>query len=259
MPVHTNNYTLGRGKLYFDAFDAQGNETGFRYLGNAPEFNVNVTTETLEHISSESGIGEKDDEVVLSVTRAGTVILEDVSVENQALFVVGGVADVVDAGGAVVDESIQNVNTGRWYQLGATALVPTGARNISAVTVTDDPEVATYVEDTDYELDLALGRLYIIPGGGISDGDDLLVDYTTAAGTRKQVATGESPSTQGKLHYIADNPKGDNRDLLARNVELAPDGDYPLIGEEWTQMPFSVLFNAPASGEAQILIDGRPV
>lgn len=51
MPVETNEYKIGKGKLYIDVLDTDGNPQGERFLGNAPGFTLSVSTETIEHYS----------------------------------------------------------------------------------------------------------------------------------------------------------------------------------------------------------------
>ena len=42
--VNGNNILLGRGKIYFDRFDAAGVRTGELFLGNCPTFEVTPTS-----------------------------------------------------------------------------------------------------------------------------------------------------------------------------------------------------------------------
>lgn len=123
----TQNYTLGRGKLHFSRFKpGTQSPDGFRYIGNTPEFNLTIESENLDHFSSDYGIREKDDSVLLEVNRSGTLITDNIDPENIALFFLGSasVAALTTASGLV--EQIEDVKLGHSYKLGQSAANPAG-------------------------------------------------------------------------------------------------------------------------------------
>ena len=84
------NYVLGRGRIFVAKIDADTEKPGpFRYVGNTTEFNLTAETEDLEHTDSDRGINEVDDQVQLSVTRSGTLTMDDIQRQNLALFFFG--------------------------------------------------------------------------------------------------------------------------------------------------------------------------
>ena len=249
MATHTEDYVLGKGKMYFDG----------RYLGNCPAFNVSVDSETLEHSSSTSGISEVDASVTISIARTATIECDNISKDNLALFISGALSTFAQTGAAVTAEA-HTVVTDRYYQMGeAVTTNSIGYQGLSAVSVQDVTDTTTYVLDTDYEVDLVLGRVYIIPGGAISDGDEIHVSYTYATNGRNVVATGSATGTTGKLEFIADNPKGTNRDLVAAQVELKPSGDFGFVGDDWLKMSFEVNFQTRDTVTPQVVIMDRAV
>jgi len=257
MATHTNTYVMGRGRLYFDPFDANDATTGERYLGNTPGFELTIESEVVEHFNADSGVREKDDSVTIEVNRNATITCDNISNENLALFIIGDVSTVSQTGASVTDEAI-TVQTGRYYQLGVSSSNPTGRRGISTVVVQDDTDTTTYVEDTDYEVDATLGRLYIIPGGSIADDDVLHVDYAYATNSRTQIASNSTQSTDGALRYVADNAKGTNRDLYIPSCELRPEGGFQMKTEnEWQALGFAIEFNKKDTSTEQLYIDGR--
>lgn len=244
-------YVLGKGEVYFD----QG--SGERYLGNTTEFNITIESENLDHFDSDNGIRVKDDSVVLEITRTGSLITDDISKENLALFFLGDVSTVTQVATPVVDEQINDVKKGYFYQIGKTTANPQGVRNVGSVTVTKAPSTSL-VLNTDYTLDTALGRIRILDSSvTVVDGDDLLVDYTPAAVSRDRVTTSNSASLTGSLRFVAKNPKGTQRDMYIPNVTLRPEGDFALKGDDWQSMGFALEINQNA-GQAAIYIDGRP-
>lgn len=130
----TENYVFGRGVGYFAEFDENGVPMGERDLGNMPGLNLTVTSETLEHYSSRSGLRKKDRSTVTGVGFDATLTIEDFSAENQALFIAGSVATVTQAATPVSNYQILNARSGRHYQLGAQTNT-TGVRGVTSVTV----------------------------------------------------------------------------------------------------------------------------
>ena len=259
-----NNYTLGRGKLFFARFNTGTLvPKGERYLGNTPEFSLTIEQEELEHFSSDGGIREKDDSISLEVTRSGSFTTDNIDPENVALFFFGEKSTVADAGASIVDEPVAAVEQGLYYQRGQSATRPSGARGISEdstatpiVVSSDDTAGTVFVVDTDYTIDLETGRLYIVPGGNIVDGTSLLVDYTIRASSRSRVISGGTP-IEGAMRFVADNPKGPNLDYYFPRVQISPNGDYALKSDEWQTIPFSLEVLKREDREA-IYLDGRP-
>lgn len=252
-----NKNTLGRGSLFFDRFlPNTATRQGELHLGNTPELGLNVETEKLEHYSSERGLKTLDDSVTLQVSRSGSFITDHINVENMELFFFGVGSTVTQVATPVADEAI-TVQQGRHYQLGQTAGNPQGIRGIGSVSVQDDTDTTTYVEDTDYSLELGQGRIYIIPGGGISDDDVLHIDYTPEVNSRSRIIT-EDNVIFGALRFLSQNPTGDRLDHYWPKTQLSPGGDFALKGDEWQQMPFGFDILKLDDATAAHYIDGQP-
>ena len=246
------NYTIPKGKIYFNTGDGED------YLGNTPGAELSIESNSLDHYSAESGIREKDDTALVEINRKLAITADDISVANWARFIIGSASTLTQAAESVVAESLGAVKRGRYYQIGASTGNPTGVRGISAVTVKVGAAVKT--STTDYTIDLTLGRLYIVPGGGIADNDVVTVDYTKNANTRDQVISASSAATAGSLRFVADNPKGANRDIYLPSVSMKPTGTAKLKGEqaEYMQLGFEVEILKKDLTTAAIYIDGRP-
>lgn len=263
MPITSfpaENYVIPRGRAYFNLL-VSGAYKGERAVGNAPSFDISIETEKAEHYHSKSGVREKDMDRTVQIDRKAQIVIDHMSLENYALFIGGTVAAVAQTATPVVDEAI-TVQPGYYYQLGATTANPPGVRNVSSVVIQDDTDTTTYVEGTDYQLDAAMGRIYIIPGGGISADDVLHVDYTPAANSRNRVSSGALATVYGALRVVADNDQGDNQDLFAPYAALTASGSLPVITDdtEVVSMTFDVEFLVPVDtslGASAIYIDGR--
>lgn len=253
----TPNYTLGRGKVYFARFVSAQTPGPFRYIGNTPEFNLTIESETLDHFSSDEGIREKDDSVPLEVTRTGSLVCDDIQAENVAMFFFGTADVLTTASAAGQSESFVAVMGDMHYQIGLTPTNPVGVRGVSNVVITDtDTPATTYVAGTDYKIDLARGMFEVIAGSSM-DGADIDVAYDIVATTQDRILSGSEP-VEGAMRYLENNPRGKNRDVFLPYIKVTPNGDLAFKGDEWRQIPFSIEALKPSVGEA-IYINGQPV
>lgn len=102
----TDNYTLGKGVVYFNQKNSSGVYLGERDLGNAPNFSFNVSLEKLEHYSSRGGIRSKDKEIVSQMTPAVAFTLDEINKENIALLTLGDITEVSQSAGTVSEEEV---------------------------------------------------------------------------------------------------------------------------------------------------------
>lgn len=90
MAAETNNYVVGRGKLYFSRFAVGAlAATGFKYFGNTPELMTSQSSNALDHYSSDEGMKVKDKSVDLSNDMSGSFTCDNISTPNLALFFIG--------------------------------------------------------------------------------------------------------------------------------------------------------------------------
>lgn len=271
MPITANlggkNYTLGRGKVFFGRFsqaqlDAGITDTtlpeGMLYMGNTPEFGQSAAEESLDHFDSDEGVRTKDDSVSLQVDRTGSFQTDNISVKNLALqFMAAGVLSITQAGatGATYQRTVKR---GMFYQVGETNVLPTGVRGISNVVVAKGVGFGTnVVSANNWQVDEATGRIYILDAAADIPDDTLIqITYDAAAGTRQQVQAG-SRSIYGALQFVADNPKGTNRDFLYPYVKLTPEGDFQLKGDTWQTMSFNFEALKKGTNIATMYVDGR--
>lgn len=249
---------LPRGEIYFDPYDADGNLTGERFLGNAPSLTLTIETETLDHRSSTGPVLELDKRVVVSNTRSFAVTVDEPTDENLELWAQGDLTEHSQSSASAATETISGVKGGRHYQIGRTDDNPVGIRPVTSVGVTDSSGTPSYVEGTDYEVDLALGRIKILAGGSITDGDDIEVTYDAEAKTWSHIESSDQGPKKGAFRYVAYPAEGDPVDHYFPEAELAPAGDLQLIAEnEWQQLPFDGNI-IKKSNRAAHYIDGRP-
>lgn len=255
----TKNYTLGRGKVYFSRFKT-GTQipAGFYYIGNTPEFNLTIESETLDHFSSDEGIREKDDSVPLEVTRTGSLITDNIDPKNVALFFFGIDSTVTQAVVASSTETLTDIVAGHAYKLGVTEANPTGYFGIDPTGFAVEIGGVPLVAGTDYTMNYDVGLLTFLDTSAVAvSGTDAEVTFAVRASTRDRIISGSTP-VEGAMQYVAFNPKGRNFDYYLPYVKITPNGDYALKGDEWQQIPFSIEALKPTAGEA-IYMDGRPI
>lgn len=251
-----NDYTIGRGKAYFDKFLPNTNrKTGEMYFGNGPEFTITTDTENLDHYASDYGLRVKDASVLLEAGVSGTFTCDNIVADNLALWFLGDLVNLTLTDQAGAKEVFKPVNHGRYYQIGQTDDTPSGLFNIDNVVVgvadgeadvspgTGDiatlPGVTVVEAAGNYELDLANGRIYIEPDSTAFAGNKQMVVQCDVAAQNRQMVIGRTNQIYGALRYIADNPVGTNKNYYFPKVALRPDGDYALKGDDWNVMSFS--------------------
>ena len=263
-----NNYTLGRGEVYFARFlDGTTTPGGERYLGNTTELNLTAEEEKLEHFSSDRGIRVKDKTVTLQVNYTGSLVTDNVDPKTVALFFLGDTEEVAVTQTSITNEVInpggEGVEIGLYYQLGTSAQNPSGHRKViypgsGGTAFALKKGASTLVHGSDYTLDADLGRVTFLEGGAVADGDTTItVTYTVAASTRTRVISGSS-SVKGALRYVAYNPEGDQIDYFMPSVTLSPNGDLALKGDDWLTVPFNIDVTKKDDSTAAVYADGRP-
>ena len=247
---------LGSGKMYWDQEDSAGALSGNEvYLAETPGLSLTASPERVEDWSSDGKIAEKHLDVAVKLTRDLSFSLKDISMTNLALFLIGTESVITQVATPIVGEVLTNSSVqGTYLQIGVNA---SGARGMSAVVIDDDAVAATL--GADYTLDEALGRIYIVPGGGIVDGSVLDADYTPTVNTRNQVTTDQLGAKFGALRFIADNTDGAERDYYWPKVSLNPDGELALKSRDAVQEMSFAAAVATRTGFAQVYIDDRAV
>lgn len=258
MAFETRNYTLGRGEVHFAVFGPGQIPGGERYLGNTPAFSFSTEIENLDHYNSDRGIREKDESIVLQVDRAGSIVCDNIAMENLAMFWFGEAITVTTVAATAQVETLASVSPGLGYQLGMSDAAPAGVRMVENVVLEVDVggTATALVEGTDYTVDAERGRVTFLDGGQVTDGDEVSATYDVGGYTMPRVISGSQP-IEGALRFIAYNPAGKQIDYYLPWVKITPEGDYELKGDDWQQMTFSMeILKKP--GREAVYADGEP-
>jgi len=231
MPNRTpsaENYYLGRGAVYFDRFDENGNRTGELHLGNCKDARISLSSTTKEHKNYLTGSSETDLEVVAETKAEIQLTLDEYQKDILALAFLGDQGTLSQGSGTVTDEAIV-ARKNRWMKL--------QYRNISSVVVTSQDGSTTYSEGTDYQVDAERGRIYIDPDGNITDGATILVDYSYSAVTKETIQALKNAKVEGFLRFVpAEDMTGPRYEAECWKVRLRPDLDFSMITDDWGEI-----------------------
>jgi len=258
--ANTNDYNLGRGIVYFATLE-NGLPTAYRDLGNAPEFNISVEVETVEHQSSRAGLRVVDKEVVISQKISLSITLDELNFENLATFFSGGQATHVNPATLIqaqfeLIDTTPGVTLGRWYDItNAAGERAYGFTSTSAVVVSNGDDDTELSEGVDYDLDAEMGRIFLRTDAvDIAAGDALDVEWT-ADGTIDNVSEVQALTTSaiiGALKFISVNPAASDAktEYQFHQVSLKADGDFSLIGDEFTTMQLTGVAESNVSADS---------
>lgn len=242
----TDDYNLGRGKFYFSLLNSSGLPNEWRDLGNAPEFTITVETEKLKHQSSREGLKLTDKEVVVTQEIQLSVSLDELNFENLALFFSGETSSRFNQGGSAItgNSNITVTKQGVWLDLyeGAAGqptsdILSKRIYDIGVVTIDPAGGGSALVENTDFEVDSELGRIFVIEGGDMVAGSydlDLALN-ASAADTVHTVKALTQSAVEGALKFVGENPADADRwvEYNFHKVALSAEGDLAGISDEW--------------------------
>ena len=208
---------LGRGMVYFDRFDSNGNPQGLRFVGEADKFELNPTSTVKDYFTMTKAASIKMAQNIVQQTHEFDIQLREFQAANLAMALLGD---------SIVLTQNQTVIAAGGELLSAKALpgccYQTAHRNISAVSC--ETGATPLVAGTDYEVvDATLGLIHVLPGTVVLDGTKpLSIGYTAAAiAAGTQVQAGTESKIEGKLVYISTPANGPAYDVEVWRVRFS--------------------------------------
>lgn len=210
---------LGSGKIYLREIGAA---VGFLEVGNASALSFAVTEEAKELKDYTQPGGGTYNEVKRITAVEMQATLHDLSPANLARALYGNTSAVTTS--TVTDEAHADVTLG--------AFVPTThlPASITGVKV----GAAAKTEGTDYEA--RPGGIYIIPGGTILAGDDVLITYSKAAADVVQALTSSGKEYELMFDGLNEARSGKKTRVTAYRVKVGALASLGLIGDEYAAM-----------------------
>lgn len=216
-----NKYKVPKGNVFFNQLSS-GVYQGFRALGNCPEFDITIATDTLTHVNSQGGLSVEDLNVPKSITRTAKITCDNLSNDNLLLFLSANSTPISQVATPVTNYNIPAAVGNRTYQLGAAGGNPAGVRGVGSVAVRitqgDTGSVVTRANTTAYTKGQFLipatpnSHYYVVSVAGTSGGS--IPTYPTdgstvsdGSATLKDMGLIIVPSTAG-VNYILDTTLG---------------------------------------------------
>jgi hypothetical protein len=166
---------------------------GERPIGNTPDFSITTSSNTLKHYSSARGMRVQDREVPVQTDYEAAVYDRRRQREEPGRAVPRQRVGSRDHVGHRSQRDVLRHRNRSQLSARHVGGNPTGLRNVANVVVHKTTSGGTLaVINTDYTVDLALGRVIPVAGGLFSDGDAMYVTYDRTAGTQDRVAFGST-------------------------------------------------------------------
>jgi len=258
----TEDYQLGRGIIYLGVIDTTTGlvtDDGWRDLGNAPAFSITANTENLTHQSSRGGLAVTDLEVLLRAEFQISFSIDEINAENLSMFFFGTQAAFTNPSVAGFTEHamIAAVKLGRHYEVVNSAGVHAYGFTASDLVMTKEasPSDIALVVGTDYTVDPIMGTIFLkSTASNIADGDTLNATLTAnaTAGTVTEVRGLLQTNLRVTLKFIGENPANNDvqTEYVFYKVNIRPQGDNSLIGDDWTQLTFEGVVEANSLANA---------
>ncbi|MBD2694431.1 hypothetical protein [Anabaena catenula] len=216
-------YFVGKGKVLLATINSLGVTTGYEWLGNCPSLVLNTEETRIEHKESWTGNNLTDSIVGTGKSATASFTIDEYTKENLEKFLFGSTTSIASA--TVTAESLVGY-PGKYSPLARMNLTSfTSLTNVGATT--------TYVNGTDYRVDLAAGLIYVIPGGAITEGLALKANY--AAGSSEQISAFTRKPKYYSLMFAGLNQAEDEKPVIVEAYRFRPSpiGSIELITDEF--------------------------
>lgn len=231
--MRKEHYYSGQGRLNISERTAHNNPTptGFYFVGNVSELTLSMEVENIEHKESYTGNAHTDRVLEVGRDASFSFTVDNFIKENLEFAMFG--ESTTQSGTSVSDERHVAPAPGYHIYLKHINLDP----SVTPTVKTDPDGTPTEMTaGTDYEIDGKSGRLTILTGGSIAEGDDLGVDYTFL--DYNEVAAYSKKNTDKVLVFEGLNRSEDMAPVLVtiHKGRLQPLSEWALINDEFAEL-----------------------
>lgn len=223
-----SNYYYGQGKVWVATINptTKLHNNDFVWVGNVPTLTLNFDVDVAEHNESYTGDRLPDLRIENRKNISGSTIFEEWSRENLGRILYAQTA-VKIAASVTEEEHIAKVG----YSF------PLNNINIASFTsLTDDGAVTTYVNGTDYSVNLKSGMITIPSGSSISD--ESVVEANYSFNEHSDINPYTQDNIDRWIRFDGLNSADDNNPVIIDIVRgrFMPPNSMDLIGDEISQL-----------------------
>lgn len=205
-------------------------------MGNTPDAQLAISSESTDHFTSKDGTRAKDAVLRKATGVTGSMTAEEVNKQNKNIVFSGNTNSVAQA--TITEEALGTVVAGQMINL--------GKRNLSGVTFKAG---ASTVEASTYTLDLVFGTVTFntAPSGAVT--------WSGTAGAVERTAIANSLGNEYALLFKGiDTYSGDKLAVELWRVQFSPETEFALINEDFASfdLEFECLADSTKSSDAQL-------
>ncbi|AXY60189.1 hypothetical protein [Acinetobacter sp. WCHAc010052] len=229
-----------QGELFL-AKMINGEPSALRSVGNTPELQLKITSDSTDHFESKTGLRAKDAVLRKQTGVAVSGTLEEVTKENLAMVLSGKTLAVPEA--TITETALGAVKAGEMIDL--------GIRNLSDV-VFKGPADAEITADK-YNLDAVFGTVIFNEAS-----TDVKWSGQSGAVNRTSIAT-EIGQVYRFFFKGVDTFSGDKVAVTLWRLELSPETEFDLIHEDFASYDFEgeCLADISKANDAELSIFGH--
>lgn len=229
------NTAFGRGSILVDRI-VSGARTGFIHLGNCENFSLSVSTDSVDMIDFTQNTSAPYNTAIKSTDVEIKITGFEFDTQVLSLPLMGDVSSYTQTAATISGETLASAAItglkGKFFKA--------AYRNISTPIVTQGG--TTLVEGTDYEIYNAYAGVFrVLPTSPtVTDGTALLGGYVRAALTAGSTALDtirgfNQSNIYGHVLFLPNNSSGPNWEAEIWYTNFKPDGDVPLISDEFNK------------------------
>ena len=221
--------STGGGKLYIRPI-VLGVKQAMTYFGATDSVSLASSVEFIEHKSTESSVAVTDKKVAKSRTATINFATGEISPEMLARAFQGEKADIVQASGTAVVQTIVGAKKGNVYDLGVVKITSLVAKNTG--------DTITYVNGTDYTYDKNTGFFEVIATGAIADDSTINLTLSYGAYTKTNISALAGDQLEAELIFVSEPQAGKKYRYTFKKVSISATGDLSLKSEDFATITF---------------------
>lgn len=216
-------YNTGGGKLYIRPL-VNGVLGAKEEFGQTEDIAFSTEVENLTHNNTETNVVYEDMNILKKITGKLSINTIEISpaMLTRAFLGTNFTANVASAVGSTNNNVVAVLDVA----------VPIGTKHLSNVVVKDVTDVTTYVEGTDYTLNLVTGEITALSTGSILESDVLHITFDNASYDDIRIEAFLNSKIEGELTFVSDTANGVEYVYTFHRVSLLASGDFSLKSAE---------------------------